>query len=292
MHDHDTALIMALAEGTLDASEVEAAQASIAACATCTRDLELQQQALAMLAAAPAVGMTEMESTRLRRALRNELAIAPAVTAAAVTSARRRRFNWAGALGAAAVLLVVVLAAPTLNLLGSSDDSSDATADLAFGPTTTVAASETTAAAGGSEQATSTDGEANEDAASLESEAAPFASGDVTTTLASEAPTERLQPTATLEEIALAYASSFATPNTADLYVGAPSVPETDEFDRCADTGTALLAEEGLFVEEWKLVGLKIVNGTESAVIAYQTAENGVIVLAHDAESCAVVGRA
>ena len=81
MHEHDLDLIMALAEGTLDASDVPSAEAEIAACAECSEDLELQRLALGALEAAPPVAMTEMESSRMRRTLRHELGLVPAAKA-------------------------------------------------------------------------------------------------------------------------------------------------------------------------------------------------------------------
>ena len=50
MHEHDIDLIMALAEGTLDAQQAAAAEAALAACTQCTTDLAAQRLALDALA--------------------------------------------------------------------------------------------------------------------------------------------------------------------------------------------------------------------------------------------------
>lgn len=288
MHNHDLDTIMALAEGTIDASDAAAAEASIADCDECSRDLELQRQALAMLAAAPQVAMTELESTRMRRTLRDELGLAAATQAAAVTAVRRRRFSWGGALSAAAVLLVVVLAAPTLNLLGGSDDAAS-TAEDAFAlaePTTTVASAETAPAAGALAAEGGAD-EAAEDAA-----AAPEFAADATTTTPTSREIGRLRDGLTLEEIELAFTSSFLAPDTASLYAAEGTPPPTDEFDRCAETGIAELETEGTPVTQWTFAGLQVEDNREVAILAYEIEGGEVVVMAHDAETCEIVDRA
>jgi len=138
MHQHDQELIMALAEGGLDADAAATARAEVASCPECSRDLELQRIALQGLEGLPRAHMTELESTRLRRSLREELGIA---RDARVTPAKRRRMPMAAFATAAAVLLAVVVAAPTLNLIGGGDDGADATivADATAGATATTA---------------------------------------------------------------------------------------------------------------------------------------------------------
>ncbi len=288
MHDHDIDLIMALAEGTLDASDAAAAEASFAACDECSRDLELQRQAMALLSATPRVGMTEMEATRLRRSLRDELGLTAATEAAVVSTIRKRRFGWTGALSAAAVLLIVVLAAPTLNLLGgSSDEASSEEAFAAASPTSTVAAAESTVAGGSLSAEDAADGAMEDQAAE-----APNESGaEATTTLAAALEAGRLRDGITLEEIESAYSASFAVPDVASLYTRDAATPVTDEFDRCADVGTADLATEGASVTQWSFAGLREVDGREEAIIAYATSSGDVVVMIHDAETCEIVDR-
>lgn len=139
MHEHNPDLIMALAEGTLDASDVPSAEAEIAACAECSEDLELQRLALSALDATPPVTMTAIESRRMRRDLRRELGLLPVVPAA---KPQRRWFSMGALATAAALLLALVIVGPGLNLLGSgSDDSSDTVSFAAGAATTTTAAS-------------------------------------------------------------------------------------------------------------------------------------------------------
>jgi hypothetical protein len=138
MHEHDLDLIMALAEGTLDASDVPSAEAAIAACAECSEDLELQRLALGALEAAPPVAMTEMESAQMRRTLRRELGLVPAAKPARPA---RRWFPIGALASAAALLLALVVIGPGLDLLGpdGSDDSVEPI-DVAFSATSTTAA--------------------------------------------------------------------------------------------------------------------------------------------------------
>jgi hypothetical protein len=280
---------MALAEGTLDASDVPAAEASIAACDECSRDLELQWQALALLGATPRVGMTELESARMRRSLTDQLGLAAATGAVAVATVRRRRFGWTGALSAAAVLLIVVLAAPTLNLLGGGGDDSATTEDAfaAPSPTSTVAAAETTPAAGGLAAEDGADRATEQEVA----EAPGLSADDTTTTVAAAAEFGRLRDGLTLEDIVLAYDLSFLAPDTATLYSSAAAPPETDEFNRCAETGLAELASEGTVVTQWSFTGLREADGRELAIMAYESDTGDVVVMSHDAETCEIVER-
>ena len=140
MHEHDLDLIMALAEGTLDASDVPSAEAEIAACAECSEDLELQRLALGALEAAPPVAMTEQESSRMRQALRRDLGL---VAAAKAAKPQRRWFPIGALASAAALLLALVMVGPGLDLLGPGGDDS-ASEIAAFSQTsTTSAAAET-----------------------------------------------------------------------------------------------------------------------------------------------------
>jgi hypothetical protein len=288
MHDHDFDLIMALADGMLDASSVQAAEASIAACDECSRDLELQRQALALLGAAPRVGMTEMESARMRRTLRDDLGLAAASQAAAVATVKKRRFGWTGALSAAAVLLIVVLAAPTLDLLGTND-SDNATADDAFAAlatTTTVASAAPESAAGGSAAEDGNVAEAEDTLRSTE-----LSADESTTTFEAASAVGEIRDDLTLLDIESAYAASFFAPDARSLYSGAVAPPETDQFDRCAEVGIAELESEDIVVNQWGFVGLREAQGLQEAILVYETASGDVVVMVHDAETCEIIDR-
>lgn len=142
MHDHDSDLIAAAAEGSLGA-EVEA---TLAACPTCMEELALQREALAALAAAPVPLLTEMERARLHRTVLE--AVAPRRPSPAVPWYQRL----VPVMAAAAALLVVVGLGSVL--LGGSGDSSAKRSVLTDGEAGSVsqldaadeAARETTAA--------------------------------------------------------------------------------------------------------------------------------------------------
>lgn len=139
-HEHNHDLIMALAEDRLDNAAAAAAETEIAACAECAEDLRLQRIALDALQAAGPVYLTELEATRMRQAVREELGLAVAESARP-----KRRFSLGLALGsAAAVLLAVVVAGSVLSNFGGADD---AAGTAALEATTTDAAADTTVAA-------------------------------------------------------------------------------------------------------------------------------------------------
>ncbi len=142
MHEHDTDLIMALAEGSLDPSAAAAAEADIASCESCRTDLELQRTAILALRSAPEATMNDIERARIRRSVRDELGLAPPAQARSTRTRDARRYRlFAGLAGAAAVLVAVVVVGPQLDLIGSDDDAgSDAPLEVAFAPDTTVSA--------------------------------------------------------------------------------------------------------------------------------------------------------
>lgn len=183
MHEHDLDLIMALAEGTLGASDAASAEAEIAACAECSEDLGLQRLALNALRTATPVAMTSMESQRLRRALRRELGLVPV---AVPTKPPRRWFSMGALATAAALLLALVIVGPGLNLLGTGgDDSADDTATFAASATTTTAAAATDDNdAGGVESQRDNAGIAGDAGTEEAAEAAPPSEQPTTTTAA------------------------------------------------------------------------------------------------------------
>lgn len=126
LHEHDRDLVMALAEGSLDAGAEARAHEELAGCAECADELVWQIEALDVLEAAPPIAMTGPESSELHLALDAAL-IHQRVTPAPIP-AKPRGFNWVPIFSVAAVLLALVLVAPALDLLGSSDDASFETA--------------------------------------------------------------------------------------------------------------------------------------------------------------------
>ena len=276
MHEHNLNNIMALAEGTLDASEISAVEADIATCEQCSHDLESQKQALSALGSLPPVVMTEMESTRMRRALRDDLGIA---TAVAVTSeaVKTKRLKWYGAIAAAAVLILVVAVAPTLNLLGASDSGDRA----ALAPiTTTAAASESADLAG---ETTVEDG-----GATMAPESPSLATTSAATSEAFAAPMSRLSPDTALADVLKSFDDNFPNPELA-------VVDQADDsglaLPSCSEVGVESLEAIGKEVFDVQIAGVWEVDGVDTIVVAYDTSD-GVVVYAHDPVTCEVVAEA
>lgn len=129
-HHHDLDVIMALAGGTLTGDAAAIAAAEIAACPRCAADLDAQRRAgdaLAAFAAAADTRLTELESKRLHRAIRQQLGHPtsdPVAERPGVGAASRRRFNWASLTAAAAVLLALVVGGTALRSLSAGDQDS------------------------------------------------------------------------------------------------------------------------------------------------------------------------
>lgn len=152
MHEHDQELIMALADGTLETTAAVAAEAALAGCDECLRDLELQRVAIEALDNAPAVYLSATESAQLHETLKDELSMIP--PAPVTRSSNVAWGRWAGlAMGAAAMFLGAVLVLPAL--FGGGDDADTVAFDeigeavqdpAAIQSATTAAASATTSA--------------------------------------------------------------------------------------------------------------------------------------------------
>ncbi|NOY56730.1 MAG: hypothetical protein GXP34_12180 [Actinobacteria bacterium] len=131
MHDHDIERVAAVAEGRLAGSDLVAAEAAIASCEHCSRDLEDQRQALTFMRQAVKPAMTEIERASLHRAIRR-----------ATTPKPSRWLRLAPAFAAAAALVMVVGVASLLGRGGSVTSESAAP---------TIAVSTTAAATKGAE---------------------------------------------------------------------------------------------------------------------------------------------
>ncbi len=114
MHDHDLEVIAAVAEGTLDAESARSAETRINACDECRTELQAQRTALATLRAAAPPGLSEMESARLRRAVRAAVGLEEQPA-----RSQRKLVPWAGLAAAAAALIALVIAGPLLGLLST-----------------------------------------------------------------------------------------------------------------------------------------------------------------------------
>ncbi len=248
MHNHDQEIIMALAEGTLPAPAAAAAEADLAACAECVRDLELQRIALATLSDAPRVYLSATESARLHDRLHRELAVpAPEPVRTRTQLAWGR---WVGlAAGTAAVFLAAFLLLP--NVLGGSSDES---AELAFDATSEdlndAGAAETTTAAAEAAPPLREGMVGLDDATAAEDGAAA----------AGEAPAA-LPTTTAAPETTLAGDTGDPTMDTANyltyIHVGALSADVRNEIldQLSADSGYFRLADENVkrIEPEWEL---------------------------------------
>jgi hypothetical protein len=146
--DPDT--IAALAEGRLSPDEAARVEAAIAQDPAALAELEMQRAALAALATAADLHLTELERSGLRASVADALGL---VDVAPDTVEEPRRVPW-GALGVAAAALAGLIAVvPVVGLLntGGSDD-----ADTALAPTATTSR-ELDQSAGGGQQESAAD---------------------------------------------------------------------------------------------------------------------------------------
>jgi hypothetical protein len=124
MHSHDLDLIAALAEGTLEANAAASAEAEINACARCSADLAGHRTALAAIASATPLALTEHEASTLRAAVADAIGLA---AVAASSPPPKRRIPWGAIALAGASLAAIVAAVPLLGLLSTSGDGDTAT---------------------------------------------------------------------------------------------------------------------------------------------------------------------
>lgn len=288
MHEHDTDLIMALAERSLGEEDTAVAAAEIGACSQCSEHLALQIVALDAIAAAPESRLNEFESARIRRNIRRELGIgedAPATT-------RRRRFLPAAVLGgAAAVLLAVVVAGGALQNLGGGDAESIASADFAATTSTAAATRDVAEAPLAAESGTAMADEAGEDAQSeVEAASAP------TTTAGLSAPAVDLVPVV---------AGSSDLPALRDLVIDAAGEidqvrmlsrqlqPEAAGLAQSGETDCGIESAEQLGAVDSFTVAVGAIDDNDVVVVAYITDPvDGTVVIAHDAVTCESVARA
>lgn len=283
MHEHDTDLIMALAERSLGEEAAAAAAAEIGACAHCSEDLALQIVALDAIAAAPDARLNEFESARIRRNLRRELGIAGEVA----TPKRRRRFFPAAVLGgAAAVLLAVVIAGGALQNLGGEDEDTFASADFAETTTTAPAVREVAEAPLSSESAAAT---------------AADGAGDVLSDAAEGlAPGTTTSPLASPMDLVPFVESSTDLANLRDLVVDAAGDLEQvralslgrfqSQAGGLAESGEvecSIGSAEKLGAIEFFTVAVGEISGNRVVVVAYVTDPvEETVLIAHDAVTC------
>lgn len=130
--DPDT--IAALAEGRLPAEEAARLEREIASDPAARAELEAHRTALAALAAAPPIALTDLERAGLRASIADAIGLVEPVAAPASTA---RRVPW-GSLGiAAAALFGLIAVVPVVGLLNTSGGD-DAATELAPAAVTTL----------------------------------------------------------------------------------------------------------------------------------------------------------
>ena len=283
-HEHDHDLIMALAEGAVDAADTEAAEASLAGCTSCREDLRLQREALAFLATAPSPAMTDLERARLRRAVRHNLPAQPTLA----EPRPQKRFRLVTALGGvAAVLIAAVVIAPQLGSFGG-DDANELIAADAPATEATAATEAPTAAESAEEDLTNLAASTDEVVEAPETlrDADPFLTQAYSQFDPADPPT--------LETVAAAVA---AERREASLEPAPPGQVEgaqggTAAFDTaaCQDAARAALVDEGATLDQL-VVGFWKVEGVDAAIVAYIMDDDSVVAVAHDAATCEVLER-
>lgn len=301
MHNHDYELIMALAEGTLDPSAAAAARAKIETCQECAEDLALQLEGLQALQELPVAALTELESARLQRNLRQELGIAKQPEA---QSTARRRVPLAALATAAAVLAAVVVVGPGLNLIGGGDAGPGDLPEIGAAATTAAPAI-TAAPAGDLGVASPNVGGATDDMAGRVSEEAATApttaAAAVTTTTTDGLVIEGAESFAFFgdespdlealrsELAAAAFDESAVRSNV--LRLAGDSILEEDPGAARACVEVTLTSEEN-FVEGFQ-VARGLLGGREVLIVVYlaEDLEESELIM-HAADNCEELGRA
>ncbi len=125
-HNHDFDLIAAIAEGELSPADQAAAEASLAICADCRADVQLQREALTALRSAPAVAMNDFERATLHRKVNAALPLPVSVRSTKPAVPWFQRLMPAMA-AAAALLLVVGVGSVLIPGAGDGDAASEVT---------------------------------------------------------------------------------------------------------------------------------------------------------------------
>lgn len=239
MHNHDDALIAALAEGSLDPSQASAAEAAIAPCARCNAELGAQRTALTALASAPPAALRDDE----RRALRSAVAASLGLEAAPVAEpARRRPVPWGAVTIAAAALVAIVAVVPLAGLLNTAADSDDAATALAVTTTDGTAAGVSEVPA----QAAELDERAGDLAEeSLGEGGEPQVDSTPTTAVGTPVPATAQEVTLTVEELAAALADGRLQPPSSPREEQACAAEAEEELGPGASALSALVLVDG-----------------------------------------------
>jgi len=280
MHENDPDTILALLDGSLEASRARAVEAHMAECEACSTELGTQRIALEALQGAPRAYLTAAESADLHQTLHRRLGLAPSPAPRVAGSRRPSRLTVL--VGAAVVLIGVLAVAPRLSFFGSDEADSVALAsrdqaqDETMQPQAVAgendAADATTIAAAGlgdgasPEQPTRSNlYAANAPDLDVIREAVIAAGGDST-------------------KVTREFEDDGAPPPI----LGEAPAEAYDRPDTCVDAGLAELPDT---VDAFVVTGAVTSEG-EIVVVAYVPADvNDTVVLSHLVPSCTVVDR-
>lgn len=148
MHEHDTDLVAALAEGTLDGTEATAAEAAIAACPRCAADLAAQRTAVEATGSLGTARLTDAERTDLRASIASAVGLDLHPAPVESPTKRRRGIPWPSVAVAALSVLAVVAVVPLIGTLTTSgSDDAASSVELALTSSTVAEEQELDAAA-------------------------------------------------------------------------------------------------------------------------------------------------
>lgn len=237
MHRFDPDTIAALAEGRLPAEEAARLEREIAADPGARAELEAHRTALAALAGASALTLTELERAGLRASIADAIGL---VEPAAAAAAAPRRVPW-GSLGIAAVALFGLIAVvPVVGLLNTSGGDD---AGTALAPAASTTEAEDGASRSLSDETTAdTDAQTGELVAEADSfDASQEAPGDDVVGFGSTtAPPRTTTTTTTVPETTTTEVADTSTSTTTT----AASTSEAGSVDRLVSDLTALWEDQ------------------------------------------------
>ncbi|NNC93760.1 MAG: hypothetical protein HKN80_14855 [Acidimicrobiia bacterium] len=286
MDNFNPDLILDLAAGTLPEAEARAAEASLSPAGRA--ELEAQRAAMAAVAAAPPVGMTDIERAHLHRSVASAVAettreLPPARVASVPAPARRSRsmawMRWASVATAAAMFVGVVAVGSQLAGSGSSGDAT-ADAPAAGRLTATTAAGRAGSDGGGGDVG------AAEESFLTDTTAAPAAgdsSSEAGVALGADAEFDSL----------LAAPALDAAPADSDLKELTEFVSEAVDARRVPVAGVSSLScyevaaeDDDLDVVRGFLVPYPGPNGEQLTAIAFSNAGTEPLIRIYDLETC------
>lgn len=265
MHEHDLDLVAAYAEGGTSSADAALVDAWISSCAECAGEFTDQQFALASLAAAAPVSMTDLERAGLHRRVREAIAADQLVPTTRVPSTTSSSGRWLRVLtGSAAAILMLVVAFGVI--IPSFGGSADMAAPASPAETTMAATAESATSA-----ELQMDQSVASDAASADIMAAPMPVQDLGE-LTLETLTELAQPLDLESAAAAGYDDGSREAPIANDREGIDGVADAEPVLTCREEGVSILDGEPLWFAVASLDGLSIeVYRSQESLIALAT---------------------